>query len=213
MPMNGSRTQPTRGSITPPLPSPPISAPVSRISGHDIRLADGRAVNRHAESVARSSRTRDVDMFTTTGPAFLPEPVLHGQRQRQFFAQTGSGFVDQGQAVGVRVEHEAGRRAGFLHLTGDRAEMGRDRFRFVDEDAVHLAAERLDDAPNVPQKVHPGLAAGAAVGVQEHVELAPPQAIDVEQIHHRVAVRPKRVVTWCRTPTLSQSAPGNRPTA
>src|SRR5437879_1936691 len=31
MPANGSRTRPTRGSMTPPLPSPPISAPTSRI--------------------------------------------------------------------------------------------------------------------------------------------------------------------------------------
>ena len=49
MPMNGSRTQPTRGSMTPPLPSPPMTAPTSRILLDDVRLADGRAVARHAE--------------------------------------------------------------------------------------------------------------------------------------------------------------------
>src|SRR5438445_314278 len=31
MPMKGSRTQPTRGSMTPPLPSPPITAPTACI--------------------------------------------------------------------------------------------------------------------------------------------------------------------------------------
>ena len=42
MPTNGSRTQPTRGSITPPFPSPPITAFMARMPATTFASPDGR---------------------------------------------------------------------------------------------------------------------------------------------------------------------------
>ena len=60
MPMNGSRTNPTRGSITPPLPSPSITAPAPRIIS--ATLASPTADRRHGQpsGLQRSSTTREV---------------------------------------------------------------------------------------------------------------------------------------------------------
>ena len=68
IPTNGSRTQPTRGSITPPLPSPPITAPTSRIRATTFASPTADRTHSHPSSRAASSTIRDVDMLIATGP-------------------------------------------------------------------------------------------------------------------------------------------------
>ncbi len=114
MPMNGSRTQPMRGSMTPPLPSPPMTAPTARIFSTTLASPTAERWQGTPKLRAMSSMTREVDMLMTTGPFSCRSRQSDGQRQRQLFADVAARFVDDGQAVGVGVEHKAdvGLRSG-----------------------------------------------------------------------------------------------------
>ena len=113
-----SRTNPTRGSITPPLP---FAAEHGLLGDHpldDVDLAHGRPVDR-AAAVARQylggHRRREVDHDRSPG---LLQPPTGGQGQRQLLADVTARLVDDRQPIGVRVLGETDRRPDGRH---DRA--------------------------------------------------------------------------------------------
>ncbi len=63
-----SRTNPTRGSITPPLPSPPRIAPSARIRSTTLISPTEERCTGQPNSRAIASVTFDVERLITTGP-------------------------------------------------------------------------------------------------------------------------------------------------
>ena len=107
MPTKLSRTSPTRGSITPPFPSPPNTALMLEHHVDDVRLADGRAIERHAVLAGHVFRHPAGRAIRDDRPGRWSEHVVDAHRQRVFFAQVAAVLVDDRQPVGVRVLAEA----------------------------------------------------------------------------------------------------------
>ena len=68
MPTKLSRTSPTRGSITPPLPSPPRTASISSILSTTFASPTAERKNGTPYFAARSSVMRLVEQLVTIGP-------------------------------------------------------------------------------------------------------------------------------------------------
>ena len=111
MPTKLSRTKPTRGSITPPFPSPPSTAFSASIGSTTLISPTGVRIDRAAEPAGQllgDLRGREVEHHR---PLRLVEPPQGGQGQGQLLADVAAGLVDDRQPVGVGVLGEADRRA------------------------------------------------------------------------------------------------------
>ena len=188
MPTNGSRTQPTRGSMTPAVALAADHRAGRSHQLHDVRLADGGAETRapgRGRDVRAHARRGHVDRHRA---GLLPEPVLHRQRERRLLADAGAGFVDEREPVGVRVEDEADGALVLLHPRRDIGEVRRDRFRLVGEQPGRLTPMTDHITTKIIEQRRTEWTAGAGVGIEEDAEPPPRDGRDADRVEHRAEV-------------------------
>ena len=90
MPTKLSRTSTTRGSITPPFPSPPSTALWASIASTTFASPTAERKNGTPYLPARSSAMRLVEQLVTIGPGRLRSTMIDAQGQRVLFAHVAA---------------------------------------------------------------------------------------------------------------------------
>ena len=112
----------------------------------------------------------------------MPETVLYGQRQRQFFRDARAFLIDQRKAVGVRVEYEADRRPSPCDLRTDIDEVGGDRLGLMSEDAIGSAADFDHFAAKLSEEMRRQRPASPTVSIEEDAKARRVNRPDADQV-------------------------------
>ena len=167
MPTKLSRTSPTRGSIGPPLPSPPKTAPWASMASTTLASPTAERTNGTPCRPARSSDMRLLAQLVTIGPAPLPQHVVDAHGHRVLLAQVAARGVDHGQPVGVGILAEADVGPGLCHGGEHAGEVLGRRLGRVGELAVGLPAQDRHPAAQGFQQAAAQKATRPVVGVQQ----------------------------------------------
>src|SRR5262249_34849291 len=142
----------------------------------------------HADPLAdifHQTRRGHVDHYRAR---FLPEPVDHGQGQREFLADVPAILIDQRQAVRIRVEHKSYIRTGRRDAWTYTEQVGRDRFRLVCKYANSIAAQAGCLAAEGLQQHLAELPTSAAVGIKHCHKLPACAFLDVNEFQDAIAM-------------------------
>ncbi len=109
--------------MTPPLPSPPMMAPVRFISGDYVDFADSsRGVVATVGACDVAERTRRAEVADGGSRSVGEDIVGHGD-ESVFFNEHSSVFHDDGETVDVGVDDKTYIGASLAHQVGDLGEV------------------------------------------------------------------------------------------
>ena len=122
--------------MTPPLPSPPITARCWRIPSATLASPTRVRKTGHPWCAAIASTASVVARFVTTGPFVAPEHLVRREDERQLLADRAARLVHDREAVAVHVLGEADVGPLRAHGLAERPEVLRHRLRRPREAAV-----------------------------------------------------------------------------
>ena len=119
---------------------------------------------------------------------------LHGQGQGEVLPQGASILADEGDAVGVGIDGEAGVAAVIPHRAAEIGQVLRHRLRLVGEAAVGLGVDEAGlDAQGV-QQAGQEEGPGAVAGVDGGAQAGPPDQVGVDDLQDPFEEKPLHLV-------------------